>query len=436
MLERKIEQELAAWKKRQDKMCLLLGGARQVGKTFSVRNFGKANYANVIELNFEKNPTFRQAFSGNLEVNEILARISLLYPGARFEPGRTLIFLDEVQSCPGARTALKFFTEDGRFDVIATGSLLGIRYKEESSLPVGYVDHLEMHSLDFEEYLWARGYSPEAVGTLASFVDQTGPVPDSVHETMMQMLREHIVVGGMPRAVQTFVNTRNFQEVLRVQRGILQDYRADIAKYAEGTEKAKARACFDSIPRQLARDYKKFSYSVVERKAGARKYAGSLQWLYDAGIINYCHNLESIALPLEGNAIDNNFKVYLRDTGLLMAMLEDGSQADIFNGNLGIYKGAIYENIVGDIFAKQGRKLYFFGEGVHFEIDFVIRQGGEAVPVEVKSAANRRAKSMRSILDRGLARRGIKFSTANRGVSGAVDTYPLYLAPFLRTDAP
>jgi len=434
VLERKVEVELAGWKRRSDRMCLMLGGARQVGKTYSVRRFGEANYTNVVELNFEKNPAYRQAFEGSLEVNDILARISLVYPGAHFEPGGTLIFLDEVQSCPNARTALKFFTEDGRFDVIATGSLLGIRYKEESSLPVGYVDHLEMYSLDFEEYLWAKGYSHAAVSALASYVAQDDPVPDSVHETMMALFREYIVVGGMPRAVQTFVDTHNFQDVLRVQRGILQDYRADIAKYAEGVEKAKARACFDSIPRQLARDYKKFSYAVVERKAGARKYAGSLQWLYDAGIVNFCHNLRAISLPLEGNAIDNNFKVYLRDTGLLMAMLEDGSQADVFTGNLGIYKGAIYENIVGDIFAKQGRKLYFYGEGAQFEIDFVIRRAGEAVPVEVKSAANRRAKSMRSILERGLADRGIKLSTANRGVSGVVDTYPLYLAPFIRPD--
>jgi predicted AAA+ superfamily ATPase len=339
-----------------------------------------------------------------------------------------------VQSCPNARTALKFFTEDGRFDVIATGSLLGIRYKEESSLPVGYVDRLEMHSLDFEEYLWARGYTTEAVEMLASYVGQTDPVPEAVHETMMGLFREHIVVGGMPKAVQTFVDTHNFAEVLRVQRGILEDYRDDIAKYAEGVEKAKARACFDSIPRQLARDYKKFSYAVVEHNAGARKYAGSLQWLYDAGVINFCHNLEAISLPLEGSAIDNNFKVYLRDTGLLVAMLEDGSQADIFNGNLGIYKGAVYENIVGDVFAKQGRRLYFYGEGAHFEIDFVIRQGGAAVPVEVKSSQNRRAKSLKSILDRGLADRAIKLSPANRGTSGAIDTYPLYLAPFIQPD--
>ena len=434
MLERKIEAELAHWKARPDKMCLLLGGARQVGKTFSVRRFGRDNYENVIELNFEKNPAYRQAFEGSLEVDDILARISLVYPGARFKPGKTLLFLDEVQSCPGARTALKFLTEDGRYDVVATGSLLGIRYKEESSLPVGYVDHLEMHSLDFEEYLWARGYSREAVSMLASYVGRDDPVPDAVHDSMMGMLREHIVVGGMPKAVQTFIDTHNFAEVLRVQRGILEDYRGDIAKYAEGAEKAKARARFDSIPRQLARDYKKFSYAVVQPKSGARKYGGSLQWLYDAGIINFCHNLETIALPLEGNAIDDNFKVYLRDTGLLVAMLEDGSQADIFSGNLGIYKGAVYENIVGDIFAKQGRPLHFYGKGAHFEIDFVIRQEGEAVPVVVKSAANRKAKSMKSVLDRGLASRGVKLSSGNRGSSGKVETYPLYLAPFLGRD--
>ena len=431
MLERKIERQLAEWKARPGKMSLLLAGARQVGKTFSVLRFAHENYGNVIELNFERNPALRSVFEGSLEVDDILAKMSLTIPDVRFVPGETLIFLDEVQSCPNARTALKFFTQDGRFDVVASGSLLGIRYKEESSLPVGYVDHLTMYSLDFEEYLWARGYSESAVGALAAYVEQDGPVPESVHESMMGLFREYIIVGGMPRAVQTFVDGHNFADVLRIQRGIVEDYRADIAKYAEGSEKAKARACFDSIPRQLARDYKKFSYSVVERKAGARKYGGSLQWLYDAGIVNFCHNLEATDLPLAGNAIDNNFKVYMRDTGLLVSMLEDGSQADIFNGKLGIYKGAVYENIVADVFAKQGRPLYFYGEGAHFEIDFVIRDKGEAVPVEVKSASNRKAKSLTSLLARGAASRGIKLIAGNRAENGNVSVYPLYLAPFL-----
>ena len=434
MLRRRIDEKLLEWKNRPNKMCLLLAGARQVGKTYSVMHFARKNYDYAIELNFEKNPAYRGIFEGSLEVDEILARISLVYPGAKFVPGRTLIFLDEVQSCPRARTALKFLTQDRRFDVIASGSLLGIRYKEEPSLPVGYVDHLEMHSLDFKEFLWAHGYDDPAIETLASYATKDEPVPASIHQTMMRLLREHIIVGGMPKAVQTFVDSHSFAEVLRVQRGIIDDYRADIAKYAEGAEKAKARACFDSIPRQLARSYKKFSYAVVEAKTGARKYGGSLQWLYDAGIVNFCHNLETIGLPLEGNAIDNNFKVYMRDTGLLMSMLEEGSQADIFNGNLGIYKGAIYENIVADMLAKQERKLYFYGEGAHFEIDFVIRQGGEAVPVEVKSSANRKAKSMTEIIRRGQARRGIKLSAGNRGVDGVIETYPLYLTPFLMPD--
>ncbi len=434
MLKRQIDEKLLEWKNRPSKMCLLLAGARQVGKTYSVMHFARKNYDHAIELNFEKNPVYQGIFEGSLDVDEILARISLVYPGARFVPGRTLIFLDEVQSCPRARTALKFLTQDGRFDVIASGSLLGIRYKEESSLPVGYVDHLEMHSLDFKEFLWAHGYDNPAIEALAAHVTKDEPVPKSIHQTMMNLLRKYIIVGGMPKAVQTFVDTHSFAEVLRVQKGIVKDYQADIAKYAEGAEKAKARACFDSIPRQLARSYKKFSYAVVEPKAGARKYGGSLQWLYDAGIVNFCHNLETIGLPLEGNAIDNNFKVYMRDTGLLVSMLEEGSQADIFNGNLGIYKGAIYENIVADMFAKQGRKLYFYGEGTHFEIDFVIRREGEAVPVEVKSSANRKAKSMTEIIRRGQARRGIKLSAGNRGADGAIETYPLYLTPFLTPD--
>lgn len=431
MLRRKITEELIAWKNRPHKMCLLLGGARQVGKTYSVMDFAHAHYPNVIELNFKKNEAYKGIFEGSLEVDDILARISLVYPSARFIPGKTLLFLDEIQSCPRARTALKFFSLDGRFDVIASGSLLGIRHKEESSLPVGYVDHLTMRSLDFEEFLWSRGYTDAAIEQLKAFIPHDQPLPQAVHQTMMGLFKEYIVLGGMPRAVQAFLDTHSYAEALRIQRGIVEDHRADIAKYAEGSEKAKARACFDSIPRQLERDYKKFSYAVVEPRAGARKYGGSLQWLHDAGIINYCHNLEKIDLPLEGNAIDGNFKVYMADTGLLVAMLEDGTQADIIDGKLGIYKGALYENIVADIFAKQGRKLYFYGEGGHFEIDFVIRDDGEAVPVEVKSAENRRAKSMRTLLERGDAHRGIKLSTANRGSSGSLETYPLYLAPFI-----
>ena len=329
MLKRKILYELEAWKNRDDAMCLVVEGARQVGKTYAVEAFGHEHYDHMVTLNFEMNPLYRDIFAGSLEVDGLIAQMTLFFPNARFVPGKTLIFLDEIQSCPNARTALKFFAIDGRFDVIASGSLLGINYGEVSSFPVGYTERLAMHSLDFEEYLWTRGIEESTVGYVRQCFEKRKAVPHAMHERLMELFREYIVTGGMPRVVQSFVDNLNFGDVLRIQRAILADYEDDIAKYAKDSEKAKARACFHSIPKQLSRDYKKFSYSVVEKKAGARKYGGSLQWLYDAGIINFCHNLELPELPLEGNARNDAFKVYMRDTGLLVAMLEDGSQRDI-----------------------------------------------------------------------------------------------------------
>jgi predicted AAA+ superfamily ATPase len=248
---------------------------------------------------------------------------------------------------------------------------------------------------------------------------------------MLELFREYIVTGGMPKVVLEFCTTGNFAAVLKIQRDILADYNNDIAKYAEGSEKVKARACFASIPKQLAKDYKKFQYSVVEKRATSRKFAGSLQWLYDAGIINFCYNLAAPALPLEGNAKNDEFKVYMRDTGLLVAMLEDGSQADIIDGKLGIYKGALYENIIADILAKAGRKLYYFAWRDQLEIDFMIRIGGEAAAVEVKSAENTKAKSLVNVIKNYGVPRGIKFSGRNLSVNGAITNYPLYMAAFM-----
>lgn len=346
-------------------------------------------------------------------------------------PNKTLIFLDEIQNCPNARTALKFFAMDKRFDVIASGSLLGINYKDVPSYPVGYVEHLEMYSLDFEEFLWANGVSEKSILDIKEYFEKKEKVPLAMHQRMMELFKEYIVVGGMPRVVDEFVTTHNFANVLKLQKGIISDYLDDIAKYAEGTEKTKARACFLSIPKHLSKDYKKFRYGYVEPRGDAKKFAGSLMWLYDAGIINFCNNLSNPELPLEGNARRDIFKVYMRDTGLLMAMLEARSQEDIIDGNLGIYKGAIYENIIADIFAKSGKKLYYFEHNSKLEIDFFIRHNKVATAVEVKSANNTKAKSMNSAIEKWNVKHGIKLSTKNVGGTEMVDSYPLYMAMFL-----
>lgn len=431
MLHRKITAQLEAWKAKSNKLPLLVMGARQVGKTFSILEFAQQNYKFCVEINFEKDPIYQTVFDGSLDVDELIAQISLVVPGARFVPGETLLFLDEIQSCPRARTALKFFALDGRFDVIASGSLLGVKYKEVPSYPVGYEERIEMYPLDFEEFLLGRKVPQSSIDQLRRCFHNRSAVPEAMHARMMQLFREYIVIGGMPKAVQTFVDTRNFDETLKVQQNIVAGYLDDIAKYAPSAEKSKAKACFLSIPKQLARDYKKFSYSVVEPKSGARKYGGSLQWLYDAMIVNFCYNLERPELPLEGNAIPNAFKVYMSDTGLLMSMLEQGSQKSVIDGDLGIYKGAIYENIVADILAKSGKKLYYFEKNSKIEVDFIIRYDNAVAAVEVKSATNRKAKSLQSMTQSYGVLHGIKLSPANLGADGPIETLPLYMAMFL-----
>jgi predicted AAA+ superfamily ATPase len=431
LLKRKIIDDLIIWKKREDKFCLLIKGARQVGKTFIIDEFAHANYKHYIEINFDENPTYKTVFDGDLDVETLIKQISLRVPNAEFIPNETLIFLDEIQNCPRAITALKFLSVDKRFDIIASGSMLGIHYKDVPSYPVGYVETIEMYSLDFEEFLWANGVMPQSIDDIKQYFTKKEKVPTAMHERMMQLFKEYIVVGGMPRVVNEFVTTHNFANVLKNQKAIISGYTDDIAKYAEGNEKAKARACFLSIPKHLSKDYKKFRYSLVERNGTARKFGGSLMWLFDAGIINFCHNLALPELPLEGNAKSDVFKVYMRDTGLLMAMLDEGSQEDIIDGNLGIYKGAIYENIIADIFGKAGKKLYYFEQNSRVEIDFFIRYNKQVTAVEVKSSENTRSKSMDSIIENYGVKHGIKLSSKNVGKTKHVDIFPLYMAMFL-----
>ena len=429
MLKRKIYQSLIEWKKQTEKMCLVVKGARQVGKTFIIDKFARENYENYVYINFDENPGYKVIFDGDLDVNNLIKQISLRVPNVSLVPHKTIIFLDEIQNCPNARTALKFLALDKRFDVIASGSLLGINYKEVESFPVGYTEQLEMYSLDFEEFLWANGIEEQSI--LKEFFDKKEVVPQAMHERMMELFKEYIVVGGMPRVVNDFVKNHNFANVLKIQKAIISDYEDDIAKYADGSEKAKARACFLSIPKHLSKDYKKFRYSLVMPSGSSRKYAGSLMWLYDAGIINFCHNLEIPQLPLEGNSKSDTFKVYMRDTGLLVAMLDEGTQEDIIDGNLGIYKGAIYENIIGDVLAKKGKKLYYFEYNSTLEVDFFIRYERVITAIEVKSSGNSKSKSLETLMEKYGVKKGIKLAPSNYGKKGEIDIFPIYMAMFL-----
>ncbi|MBQ3120468.1 MAG: ATP-binding protein [Peptococcaceae bacterium] len=437
MLKRKIEQKLLDWKNTPEHKPLIVKGCRQCGKTYSVLDFAKKNYKNVVYLNFFENPNYMSVFAGSLEIDYIIMMLSaLMGKEAVFEAGNTVLILDEIQECPEARTALKFFRMDGRFDVIGTGSLLGVKGygKEPRSIPVGSETVIDMYPLDFEEFLWANEIDAKLIDSLKRYLDDAVPVPEALHQRMKQLLLQYTVVGGMPDVVQTFVNTKQMDEVLQMQRDIVRSYEDDMVKYAEKADKSKIKECFQSIPKQLSKENKKFQYSVIKKGSTASKYLGSLQWIEDAGIISRCYNLSAPALPLDGNAEEDVFKVYMRDCGLFVSMLEDGTQFDILQGNLQGYKGAIFENLIADIFAKMGRKLYYFHKESGLEVDFVIRYKGECTLVEVKAATGN-TKSTKTILqqpERYHVNSAIKLGDYNVGKMGQILTLPLYMAFLLR----
>ena len=438
MLKRKMEQVLLTWKNTPDHKPLIVKGCRQCGKTYSVLDFARKNYQHVVYLNFFENPTFASVFADSLEVDHITMLLSaLMGREAIFEPGKTILVLDEIQECPDARTALKFFKLDGRYDVIGTGSLLGVQgygSKEPKSIPVGYETVIEMSPLDFEEFLWANGISDQIIDMLKVYLQEERPVPDALHQRLRELLLQYAVVGGMPDVVQTFINTKRMDEVLQMQRDIVRSYEDDMVKYAERKDKSVIRECFQSIPKQLSKENKKFQYSVVKKGATASKFAGSLQWIEDAGIITRCYNLTITELPLAGNADQDVFKVYMRDMGLFVAMLEDGTQFDILQGNLLGYKGAIFEGLIADIFSKMGRKLYYFHKESSLEVDFVIRYKGECTLVEVKAVTGN-TKSTKTILkhpEKYHVYHAIKLGDYNVGRSEQILTLPLYVAFLLR----
>lgn len=437
MLKRKIEQSLINWKNTPAHSPLIIRGCRQCGKTFSVRNFAQTYYKHEVYINFFKNPDYSSIFSGSLEIDNLIMLMSaLLGPSAIFVPGETLIIFDEIQDCPEARTSLKFFKEDGRFDVIGTGSLLGVKGygKQPRSIPVGSETIIEMYPLDFEEFLWANGISTDIINSLQSYLSDEKAIPDALHNKMHQFLLQYTVVGGMPEVVKTFVETKQMNAVLSLQRNIVRSYEDDMIKYANDSDKPLINECFASIPKQLSKENKKFQYSLVRKGGTSSKFHGSIQWIEDAGIISRCYNLSLPELPLDGNAIDEVFKVYMRDTGLFVSMLEDGTQFDILRGNLYGYKGAIFENLIADMFSKMGRKLYYYHKDSGLEIDFVIRYKGVATLIEVKSSTGN-AKSAKTILshpEKYHVGGAIKLGNYNIGRMDNMLTIPLYMAFLLK----
>ena len=438
MLKRKIESVLAEWRNSESKKPLVIKGIRQCGKTYIVRKFAEENYESVIYMNFILEPDKKTAFIGNIDVDTIILNLSALIPGSRFINGKTCIILDEIQECREARTALKSFQIDGRFDIIATGSLLGVRGYGKSdkhaengqdSIPVGYETVVEMYPLDFEEFLWANGMNDKVIDSVKSCFEKETAVPEGIHNVMMELLYRYVIVGGLPEVVNKFLETKNIELIYQVQRNLIAEYEEDMIKYADDADKARIRECFESIPKQLARDNKKFQYSVVRKGGRSSQYIGSIQWLEDAGLVRRCYNTQITELPLEGNSIKDCFKLYTTDIGLLVAMLDYGTQADILRGNLLGYKGAIFENLMADFLCKSGQKLYYFQKESGLELDFLVRYKGECVVLEVKAKSGK-AKSLKTVLKNKNVyhvNHAIKLGKYNVGREEEVFTIPLYM---------
>ncbi len=408
MLKRKIYQELLIWKNTVNKKPLVIKGLRQVGKTYIVKKFAEENYSNVIYLDFRKNQELRSIFDHSFIVNDIISQITANIPNVNAVPYKTLIIFDEVQDCPNARSSLKYFYEDGRYDIICTGSLLGIKgysQKSDNAVPVGYEEVVYMKPMDFEEFLWANGIPESVIDDLRLCFNECKEVLPATHVRLSDLFRKYICVGGMPEVVQSFIETGDLNRVLKLRRNILESYKDDFGRhlkddnslYVDEKELAAILAVFNSIPSQLAKENKKFQFSKIKEKGKNDDFRRALEWLEDAGIISRCYNLSTTELPLEGNKNEDVFKVYMQDSGLFVAMLEEGTQADIINGNLLIYKGAIYENIIADAFSKMNRKLYYFHKDSGLEIDFVTRYKGKCTLIEVK-AGNSKAKSLNTVL--------------------------------------
>lgn len=432
MLKRKIYQQLQEWRDSHHEDCLLIKGARQVGKTFAITQFGQTEYESFIAINFIESPQLKALFDGDLSSSNIKKQMTMLIPGIQFIAEKTLIFLDEIQECPNARTALKFLAQDNTIDVIASGSLLGLSYASVSSIPVGYERQIEMYGLDFEEYLWALGYSEETTNTLREHFHALEPLPDEVHKKMLEILHEFMAIGGMPAVVQAFVEKQNFATAYAEQEKILAAYLDDIAKFADVTTRNKARECYLSIPRQLAKENTKFKYGMVEKKGTARKFETALDWLRDANLVRYCRAVTTPQFPLRAYEDESKFRVYLSDPGLLCAMYGFEMIAAIIRDELqGPMKGGIYENVVADMLVKAGRDLhYWMNDKGNIKIEFLLEKEASVVPVEVKAKRGATA-SLNKLLEQDDMKYGYKLSAGNIGVSGKKITLPLYMALYL-----
>ena len=437
LLKRKIDSYLKNWKSNPDRKPLIIKGARQVGKTESIRAFGRANYQSVIEINFVLQKKFRAIFDDGYDVNTIIKNISLLEPSWKFIPHHTLLFFDELQKCPDCATSLKAFCQDKRFDVICSGSLMGIYYEEIESNAVGFKEDYVMHSMDFEEFLWAKGYSPSQIEDIYTHMINIQPFTQLEMDVMTGIFRDFMCVGGMPEVVKMYIKNGHFGGTLKLQRQLLKDYEEDISKYAKESDKAKIIAVYNHISTFLAKENKKYQITKIAKGARNREYIGAVDWLKEAGVINVCYCLNNAELPLKGNYDADCYKIYYHDTGLLVAALDEEAQEDLRNNkNFGTYKGALYENVIGETLIKsEYDQLYFYKhDRPALEMDFFIRNTDSLIPIEVKAKDGPTASLNHLIQWKSYPdiHWGIKFCYKNIGWNGQFYSFPYFLAFLLK----
>lgn len=438
MLKRKIIEQLKRWKKEKEKECLLVKGARQVGKTYIIREFAKENYDNIIEINFELQPKYKDIFSGNLDIQTLINNIELEFPGCNLTGGNSLLFLDEIQICPNARVALKTFALCDKFDTIASGSLLGLYYNEVSSYPVGYEREIELYPLDFEEFLWALGIKENIIDICRDSFIKIEPLNDTIIRKMEEYFNLYTIIGGMPSVINKYLEEKRIMRAIEEQQKLITNYKRDVLHYASDTDKQKIIRTFESIPTQLSKKNKKFVFSEIQDNKyneGELKYFSSLRWLKDAGIIHFCYNLSEPAVPLAVNVRQNTFKIYMRDTGLLLAMMENSVYKSILNNNIYINEGGIIENVCAEeIATRYNDFVAYFEKKGKLEIDFILNIDGIATALEVKSGNNKQAKSLKSIIENyKTVKRYIKLENNTNIYKDelGIEHYPLFMIMFI-----
>ena len=434
--KRKIDVFLADWKNNHSRKPLIVKGARQIGKTESILHFAHENYENVVYINFVLDKKYTTIVNDGYDVETVVKNITLINPSTKFIPDKTLIVFDEIQEYPDIATSLKAFNLDKRYDVICSGSMLGINYRKIHSNSIGNKTDYEMFSMDFEEFLWAKGYEDTAINSILEHMISLTPFSETELSVYKSLFLDYCVLGGMPDVIKGYIKTGTFSQSLEIQGQIRLDYEEDVRKYAEGLDQAKIISVYRIILAQLAKENKKFQFSIIDKKARSREYAGCIEWLIDAGVVTECNCLNYPELPLKGNVDNSKYKLYYPDTGLLISALDEEAQEDLrVNKNLGVYKGALYENFVAEAFVKQGLGLFYYKkDNSTLEEDFFVRSKNELIPVEVKSN-NDSSKSLTALIknDRYAdIKHGIKLGDFNVGVANNIYTFPYFCAFMLK----